>query len=861
MKKIISLAIVFSLLLACFMMVIPVSASTSQNVSKWDGTVYDVAENGGVMFTFDGAGTETNPYLLNSADDVSKLAANARYDSSENFKGKYFKLTCDLDLQKHPWKGIGGCGNSADNVRFEGNFDGDGHVVYNLNLFDLGQNGFFGYVGNGAVIENLGIASGSSQFTARDRVGVLIGFAKFDVTVRNCFNRSNIKNTGNGYTGGLIGTIMNAQDTSTHTIEDCYNTGDITVTGVNTSYCVGGIVGYLSDGTNNITRCYQTGNISVTATNASIGTDIYKFAVGGLVGSIAWADRQANTFTDCGVAGSITYNNSNTSEKTAYVGTMAGFLRNGLQTFYSGTNAIAVKNVDMIGNGYAAEVDKITEVESVTVPIASGYEFFIKNIREESDTPYDDTVTDGGDDSQVVIGTVPSMTEGTHTDYVPMDDADRSRYEAASKWDGTVYHVTSDSEIFTFMGSGTKADPYLLQSADDVAKLAANVRYESETTTYWEKYFKLTCDIDLQHKEWWGIGGMRPDTAWNEKTMFSGYFQGDHHVIYNFNLADSDSGGNALHFVGFFGYVGIGTKIENLGIMNGDVYLNGSCRVGNLIGAAHYDLYVTNCFNRANLSLAYKDAGEARIGGLIGCAMNDDISVRYLTDCYNAGDVTVYADGISSHAVGGIIGFVNTCEITELDGCYNTGDIAVYANHGKIDSTEYKQIAIGSLLGSISYKGKYYIRDCGAGGTITYVNDTTNASKVIGAAVGCVVENCTLTFDGENQYSVAVEYDKAVGYGVGSFTMEKVSAIEVPVADGSAFIALPKSDGSQNQNKDPQDDQAPETQDHNSATETPTTDNSQSNSEKKSGCGSTIAGSGLVFLMIFGTCCSVKRKN
>ena len=48
------------------------------------------------------------------------------------------------------------------------------------------------------------------------------------------------------------------------------------------------------------------------------------------------------------------------------------------------------------------------------------------------------------------------------------------RIAAASKWDGTPLTVTSDAEVYTFEGLGTAASPYLIQSAEDLAKLSAN---------------------------------------------------------------------------------------------------------------------------------------------------------------------------------------------------------------------------------------------------------------------------------------------------------------------------------------------------------------------------------------------------
>ena len=891
MKKIIALLTVLSMLLTCALSVPVYAGSSDQNVSIWDGTVYDLGamDGGAVFFTFDGEGTETSPYLLKSADDVSKLAANVRYaGSSENYKGKYFKLTCDIDLRGHKWKGIGGGGSTDVNARFEGTFDGDGHVIYNLNLYDEGQSGFFGFVGNGAVIKNLGIASGNSVFTNRDRVGALIGAANLDVTVINCFNRSNITNNltthdGDGshkYMGGLIGSIMNKANESTHILQDCYNSGNVTVNvSCDGFFTVGGLLGYLAEGTNTIARCYNTGNVTVNATaKTTLKTSNRAFdnAIGSMIGAYAWTDSLKTTVTDCGVGGSVVYTNSATDNQTAYIGAFIGSICNSAQWIWTGETKVALsEDIPVINyNGSPDNPIGTARVDLVEVPIQDGYEFFSVAIREESDTPYDDTIPEGGNDTgNDEIGNVPTLEPQPAQDYVPKDDADRARYEAASKWDGTVYHVSSDSDIYTFEGTGSKKDPYLLKSAEDVAKLAANVRYNNATTCYPGKYFKLTCDINMQHHEWWGIGGMCSDTnmSKNQNSMFMGIFLGDHHVIYNFNLADSDTEGAPLHFNGFFGFAGYSAEIENLGIMNGDVYIENSNRVGALIGCSQYDLYVTNCFNQANISVYYGANADVHVGGLIGGILNQSSNVKYITDCYNTGDITVNVETTASHAVGGIVGYVYECEEFSLTNCYSIGDITVNANHGVVESADYYKIGVGGLIGGMGYKGTYTIENCGVGGSVTYNNTTASATSILGAIVGClkVEHNVNLKFEEMVQYSVNIDPDKAVGYGASELTAEKVTSVIVPTAEGSMFIALPKvvepntPSGPQNPGNTDPDDTTNGTEESDVTSEEETRLSTQTPpASNESGCSSvlTVSSLGLIAILALAGVTVCKKK-
>ena len=141
-----------SLVLVCALLFSAIPTAFAENadvwendVSVWDGDYPEVntsATYGG------GDGTSGNPYLLKSAADLAQLAVNVNNGSDYSYYHKYFKLCCDIDMNNHPWIGIG----SSDGARkpataFKGVFDGDNHVIYNFNLEskpnELGR-GFFG---------------------------------------------------------------------------------------------------------------------------------------------------------------------------------------------------------------------------------------------------------------------------------------------------------------------------------------------------------------------------------------------------------------------------------------------------------------------------------------------------------------------------------------------------------------------------------------------------------------------------------------------------------------------------------------------------------------------------------------------
>ena len=853
-------------------------ATRYAGASVWNGTVLTVASESG-LYTFSGEGTEASPWLLQSAEDVAKLAANVNYASAAtNYNGKYFKLTCDLNLNKKEWVGIGyGDGAANDNKRFEGVFDGDGHVIYDFNMVDKGYNGFFGYAGNGAVIKNIGIASGEI-YIGSTRSGPLIGFAKFNLTVSNCFSRAKIHYSGNGWIGGLIGTVMN-DGTAVRLIEDCYFAGEITMTNASKNYAVGGVVGVLNDGTSTVSNCYNIGKIDVTAsTSGDAYTDLYQHSIGGIIGTSAWPSTL--TINDCGSGGSISYTNKNETYPLNK-GTLAGYVYISSNLTVGAGNTASVAGVEKhIGGGYETQPTNVSAVANVAVPYAAGSQYFIGAVATDvNDTrPGGEPDEQGGGETPEIV--VPTEFEAPAL-YEPADKNEKVRYEAASKWDGEVLTVASLDEVYTFEGSGTESDPYLLQSAEDVAKLSANVRFADESTNYLEKHFKLTCDLDLQNYGWYGIGGSTPTITWNDNAMFSGYFDGDNHVIYNFNLADRSADNRQLLYCGFFGYAGY-CEIRNLGIVNGDVHLGAASRSAALIGASRYDLTVVNCFNRANLTFVFNGSGEPRVGGLMGAVMNNQYTARLIEDCYNSGNVTLYAVDVQENIAGGIAGYLSDGTDNTFVRCVNTGKIHVVTNQGRKSASDFYRVGVGSLVGSLAWKADYTFEDCQAGGEIVYYNNQSDYSVQIGAFAGYINASSKVAFQGNNQSAVTADPAVgAVGYYSGSFLSGKTEAaasVSVSLAEGEIYFMknATQSGGSGTTDPDPVTTQQPEEttpQPAGSETAAPATtapaatteptDSASAGTKGNGGCKSTV-GMGLgVLLALAGTigACLIPRKQ
>lgn len=81
-----------------------------------------------------GDGSKTNPYEIATAKQLAKLARDV--NNGNTFRGKYFKLTADIDLSGGIWMPIGKYYNygNSNNRLFFGKFDGNGHVIKNMHI-------------------------------------------------------------------------------------------------------------------------------------------------------------------------------------------------------------------------------------------------------------------------------------------------------------------------------------------------------------------------------------------------------------------------------------------------------------------------------------------------------------------------------------------------------------------------------------------------------------------------------------------------------------------------------------------------------------------------------------------------------
>lgn len=204
---------------------------------------------------FEGDGTEANPYLLKTKEDLIKLS-DGTSNKNLTFDGSYFKLANDIDLEYDTtFKGI--ATNGSASYAFGGIFDGDNHTIHRCKLVfcemnDAGeftlketQRGFISRLKANGIVKNLRMAA-DCDFTFYSNAGGIVGYNYGKIL--NCRNYAQIK----AYSGTIGGITGYSQKGSL--IKDCYNSGKI-LAGY---FDAGGIVGFCYG---DIENCQNDGEV------------------------------------------------------------------------------------------------------------------------------------------------------------------------------------------------------------------------------------------------------------------------------------------------------------------------------------------------------------------------------------------------------------------------------------------------------------------------------------------------------------------------------------------------------------------------------------------------------------------------
>jgi hypothetical protein len=245
------------------------------------------------------------------------------------------------------------------------------------------------------------------------------------------------------------------------------------------------------------------------------------------------------------------------------------------------------------------------------------------------------------------------------------------------------------------------------------------------------QYYKLMNDIDASATATWNDSGT--DTSilegfnpiGNGTASFNGIFLGQGHKITGLVINRAST-----FYVGLFGYVSSGGRVQDLGLKGGAVM--GFYEVGGLVGENYGT--VSNCYAGGAVT------GTGDVGGLIGYNYYGMVS-----NCHATGAVTG-----SGNNIGGLVGYnyygmVSNCHATgAATGNEYVGGLIGYNYYGTVSNCYATSAVtgtddIGGLIGD-NYSGT--VSNCHATGAVT---GDSYVSGLVGGNFNGTVSDCYAT--------------------------------------------------------------------------------------------------------------------
>ncbi len=629
---------------------------------------------------FGGEGTEDEPYLISSKDDLIKLGTLTNSTNNMTFENSLFKVTADIDMEYST--DFTPIAFSNETNSFNGTFDGQGHVIKNLfidNLTEKTNNvGLFCFVGPLGTVKNL-IIDKSAKFS------VYRNFAPFVAScygkVENCINYADVSPSA-GFASGIVYMLQ-----ATGQVNGCLNAGNIILEGGTnlggiTSACYGAISNCVNLGTISVsttaektTMAKSVGGISATALYATASlTDVVNYGqvigatnVGGIIST--GTSASGSTITRAMSFGPVTTGTS--TNVGAVVGTQSNTTLTGC--YYDSQIALSSATIEGVNE---AETADLTSSKFVIPNAPEGTWTYVEG-RYPTLTIFADNdavklatmpVTFASGDSRITISKSAQLYQAEGLEWSITENNALSinnntlvytlpaSYQAATlsaSYKGYTKEMGVGAVANIFDGSGSETDPYLIKTAADVVTLSNDII--TTGNTYDGSFLKVTADLDFAEIK--DFKGIVPDGT---KT-FAGTFDGDNHTIKNLSITNTD---NAT--AGLFTIVANSGVIKNINL-DSSCTVSGKGKVGSIVGTLNGKV--------ENVSSAAKvTATTSYAGGIVGQA-NNGTTISGATFTGTVTGAGTYVAGIVGYAYGSSTSGKNTVE-----NCVNSGTLTNTAN-------------------------------------------------------------------------------------------------------------------------------------------------------------------------------------
>ncbi len=372
---------------------------------------------------------------------------------------------------------------------------------------------------------------------------------------------------------------------------------------------------------------------------------------------------------------------------------------------------------------------------------------------------------------------------------------------------------------------GSKNNPYLIATADDLADFADRVNNPEEdgNEKYARSHFKLVADIDMSGTAYVSAGQIFTFNEGEEDERkvygFSGSFDGNGHTISNLTIKRNLRSG--MSYVGLFGYchramitnltldnvsyavvsgadkgdigayvggvVGYGnlTNISNVrvsGEFNMSLCASNPSRIGGIAGGLDvydsetaYIAYVKNCVSEVKVVAKKFDDGDASSldsavnGGIIGATSTASNGALAVLNCVTTANAAVEG----GEWVGGIVGYAS-CRGMSIINC---------ANYARVKATNKDVSYAGGIIGYSSNDNT--ILDCFSTGRVTATRATSTTYKSYAGGIA----GYTFTDDYSGGYYEAGTVIENCFYKLAPSTTDKTNAAGTKAEEGATFDA------------------------------------------------------------------------
>lgn len=633
-----------------------------------------------------GRGTEENPYLITNLSHLEELR-DSLATSEEWSKNKYFKVTANingLDFSLSPTRA----------TQFMGHFDGDGHTI-KMDITNTAADAALFVVAENASIHNLQ----TSGFVEGKDLAAGVCAVAYNCEIYNCYNSAKIYGS---VAGGLIGYSEGGR------LYGLCNSGTITASSI-----AGGVIGKAAD-INSDTRISDLVNSGY----------VNGYASAGLIGdaerlSASYAfNRLINYGSVCGTYEAYPYIFSSNFSGFSYpdchydiqITRNGKCMTDGFNGASLGHEIIPTTATDVEYELYSEDATAVFVPSFVKKMRNSELLGILTTFENEELSAYVQTSPSLLTNGQLILRGI-GLAEEYHklSDLKSSTDVPAILAQRSEFGDERETYITIAAIPFNF-GDGSEADPYLINSLEDLKSLSEMIEANKVTDKYYvnaksnnwsyNKYFKLNSDI---------LGDGTASTIVtkaiaSEENPFQGVFDGGCHTI---KVSINNQNNN---FQALFAKIESGAIIENLtvtGVVSGKMYVSGvvACATAERDGD---EPVIRNVINNVKVN-----SSSDCVGGICGK------SNARIENCANAGNIIITFDS-NPYYTGGIVGSTTSNVI----GCMNLGSI-----HG------HRRIG-GICGGAMNDDSKGLIKDCVNYGMVSSQCPPSADFTCIGGIVG-----------------------------------------------------------------------------------------------------------------------------